>query len=433
MVQSISKIVLGKSLWPFVFSLILMAGNLKAQDTLSASYAEQKTYELYLEHKWPQLTDLGKKAIKKGYDYYYMRMRMGIAYYEQKDYCGAEPHFSKALQFNSADTLALEYLYYCYLFTGQSEQARWLSKKFDTRMLKKTGLDTRTAVDLVMLEAGTKITDSTAYYDRSKKSNSNFYDPPTYFQFGLGHFIKDRVAVFHALTIFNQNSFVGQLKQKQYYLKVTVSLSKGWMVAPSFHLVHTNFSTTVNLPPGPQGPMPGPPLPPRTKTTEDIATYYVGSLSVQKFAGRFLFSVTNTASNISNVTQYLHAGGVSCYLLGNSRFVIGCTGYLHTVDAYSTLHSSVQPYLYCEPFKRFSVKLHALFNEGKNIIEDNGYLVNNSPDLTQWRTGALFNFYLGKRISLYALYQFENKLENVQKFHYKYNVILAGIKITPGR
>ena len=72
-----------------------------------------------------------------------------------------------------------------------------------------------------------------------------------------------------------------------------------------------------------------------------------------------------------------------------------------------------------------------LVNTKNNIIEDNGYLVNNSGDLTTSRYSALVNVTLSKHLSLYCLYQLENKYEGFQGFNYRYNVIVGGIKITP--
>ena len=63
------------------------------------------------------------------------------------------------------------------------------------------------------------------------------------------------------------------------------------------------------------------------------------------------------------------------------------------------------------------------------MIEDNGYIINNSTDLTKSRASMIANLYVHKNVSFYALYQLEFKEEAVQLFNYRYNVILAGVKI----
>lgn len=136
-------------------------------------------------------------------------------------------------------------------------------------------------------------------------------------------------------------------------------------------------------------------------------------------------------SNMNNKTQYIHSGFTSYSPFGNSKIILGTTLYAHTVDSYNTTCLAVSPFIYFRPIKRLSLKFSYLYNTNNNIIEDNGYSVNNSPDLTQSRYSALLNFSINKKVSLYGLYQLENKQEVVQLFNYKYNVFVAGIRITP--
>jgi hypothetical protein len=84
-----------------------------------------------------KLIETGKAAIQSEIDYYYLRMRVGIAYYEKKNYASASQHFEKALEFNSADVIAKEYLYYSYLFSGREIAARRLLKNMPACLYSK--------------------------------------------------------------------------------------------------------------------------------------------------------------------------------------------------------------------------------------------------------------------------------------------------------
>ncbi|MEO8762200.1 MAG: hypothetical protein ABI388_11740 [Bacteroidia bacterium] len=408
---------------------------IRAQDTLSGYTVEQKSLDLYIAKKWKELTAFGNEALHKGYDYYYMQMRVGIAYYERKNYCLAESHFRKALQFSSNDSLALEYIYYCYIFTGRNEDARKLSKKFNRELATKTGTNTKSPIDFVIIEGGTKISDSSTYFK-----------PAVYFQAGLSHTIKNKVSFFHAATYFHQQNIVGTLTQLQYYLRATIPVKKNWLISPSFHLVNINFSsetptTTIDTlwPPGvPPHTQPPPGAPPfKTITNTSYSTrstnsiYFVGSFAIQKIIKRFTLTAGSTISNISNTTEFINNGALYYSVLGNSKLVLGCAGYLHSIDNYKTTYASVAPFVYVQPTKSISIKLSYLYNRGNNIIESNGYFINNSPDLTKSRIALLANFNINKSIALYATYQLENKLENIQQFNYHYNVIVVGIKIVP--
>ncbi len=413
-----------------LISLILALKSHGQQDTLDPALVDAESYQLFIKANWSELIKLGNKAVKQGIDYFYLRMRIGIAYYERKNYSLAEVHFSKALKLNSGDELALEYLYYCYMFNGRMDEARVLSKKFSKELAEKTKTANKSPINFVMLEGGTKISDSTTYYDKDKKTSSNFFDPAVYFQAGLNHYIKNRISFFHALTYFDQKSFTGDVRQIQYFLKSSIPFKNNWLISPSFHWINLNFSTEIPGQPSPP-PRPGqpPPPPPQPIISTTVSNYFVGSFSVQKIFKKFTFLQGNTFSNIYDKTQLLHNGTVAYSVFGNTKLIGGLAAYLHTSDNYSTINTSFIPFIYVQPINKFSVKLSYLLNKGNNIIEDNGYIVNNSTDLTKSRVSGIANLYLNKNLTFYTLYQLEFKQESLQLFNYRYNVILAGVKI----
>lgn len=407
----------------------------KSQDTISSTTVEQKSYQLYQDKNWNELINYGKKAIKNGYTYFYMQMRVGIAYYEKKNYSLAEGYFRKALTYNSSDDLALEYLYYCYLFNGRNEEARLLSKQFSKTLSEKIGTDKQSSLNFFMFEAGTKRSDSATYYNNATKDGTNYFNSPIYFQLGLHHSIKNSFSLFHSFTYFNQQTFLVTISQPQYYLKAAIPIKNNWLISPSFHWVHIKSTKDVML----QGPTNNnnnnmgnsPPRPPFNNTTSTLSNYFVGSFMVQKTIKKIALGVGTIFSNMNSVTQYIHNGFASYSVFGNSKLVFGVSAYVHTIDNYSTNNLSLAPFLYIQPTKRISLKVTYLVNNKNNIIEDNGYLVNNSSDLTKYRYGALANFLVSKHLTLYVLYQLEFKRENVQLFNYRYNVFVGGIKITP--
>lgn len=61
-----------------------MCGKIISQDTLNAAFIEQKSFQLYVEKNWNELIKFGNQALKSGIDYYYLQIRLGIAYYEEK-------------------------------------------------------------------------------------------------------------------------------------------------------------------------------------------------------------------------------------------------------------------------------------------------------------------------------------------------------------
>jgi len=413
-----------------LFFHLIGFSSLAQKDTLSASSADTKTYQLYQQKKWPELIQVGNQALKKGYDFYYMRVRVGVAYFEKGNYALARVHFEKALDFNSYDPLALEYLYFCYLYNGKEEEARNLSTTFSAKLKTKMGLDSLSPTNFIAVEGGAKISSSLIFNVDSSNTDDYFFNPATYFQVGIKHHPKNKFSLFHAATLFNQESYAGKVQQLQYFLESAIPLKSNWLISPSIHLVRLKFSTEIEIQPtfGQANPQRV-----QTQTFSSTSNYFIGSFSVRKSIRKFDFSGGTTYSNISSANQYNHFGGMSFHVFGNSKLVFGLTGYLHTNDDYTSTYNSYAPFLYLQVTKFASVKLSALFNQGNNIIEGNGYLVNNSLDLTKERYNVLVNLRMSKTISWYGMYQLESKEDGGQLFDYQYSMFLAGIKITPLR
>ena len=105
-----------------IFLLLPQSGF--SQENTNLLKTDSVTYTLYEKQQWSELIEVGEAAIKSGIDFYYLRMRLGIARYEQHNYRHAAPHFEKALIFYPGDQLATEYLYYSFLFAGRKSDSR---------------------------------------------------------------------------------------------------------------------------------------------------------------------------------------------------------------------------------------------------------------------------------------------------------------------
>lgn len=108
-----------------------------AQYTISYQSADSITYIQFINKDFKALHHTVKLALRNDIDFFYLRMRMGISYYEKKNYEAALPHFKRAYSMNPADVLAKEYLYYSLLFTNRSEDAHDLAVSFSKPMQEK--------------------------------------------------------------------------------------------------------------------------------------------------------------------------------------------------------------------------------------------------------------------------------------------------------
>lgn len=105
---------------------------LNAQESLSYPAVDSITYALYEEGNWHELIRQGNTAIEKGFDYHYMRMRVGIAYFMLHRYRTAATHFEKALGQNSLSQVAYNYLKLCYQWGGLETEAAALNRRYLT-------------------------------------------------------------------------------------------------------------------------------------------------------------------------------------------------------------------------------------------------------------------------------------------------------------
>lgn len=395
------------ALYLFTFSLFFLKSY--SQDKIDGTEIETKTLEFYNNKNWNSLIAIGDEAFKNGNDYFYLRMRMGIAYFEQKNYCISVEHFKKAIVFNATDDLANEYLYYSYMYSGKEEEARKLTTTFSSELKEKLGFNDISVIDFITVSGGSKIANSPF----SASNNAIYFKPANFFELGLKHYFKNKFSLFHALSTFNQETYIGKINQNQYYALAAIPLKNNWSVSPAFHILKLNFTGII----------------PNINSDTSTNNYFVGSFSVNKSFKKFDFSTGSTFSNILSITQYNHFASLTYSIFGNSQLVFGFTDYLHTSNKYASLNNSFSAFVYFEPLKFAAVKLSYFKNQNNNIIEGNGYLINNSTDLTMNRFSILANFRIDKTFSIFTLYQIENKKVYLQGPDYQYNVLLAGIKI----
>ena len=103
--------------------MILFAEAAYSQAQQTTTSVDKVTYELWLEQDWDALIETGNRALDNGFDFYYLRYRLGIAYYQKQNYHRAGEHFQKAFEMNDGDDLLKEYLYYSYLLAGRKYEA----------------------------------------------------------------------------------------------------------------------------------------------------------------------------------------------------------------------------------------------------------------------------------------------------------------------
>ncbi len=125
-----------KLLVPLIL-VLFFSFQLSAQETGKEKLVDKETYMLYLDKNWDNLIDKGLEALENGVDFYYLRMRIGMAYFYTGNYRSASKHFRKAVDIGYRNDIVDEFIYYSLLYSGQDSDAYLWGQKLSNEMQEK--------------------------------------------------------------------------------------------------------------------------------------------------------------------------------------------------------------------------------------------------------------------------------------------------------
>lgn len=414
---------------------------LQCQTTLTFAEADSIGYSLYNQGAWNKLEKYSEKVIASNIDYYYLRMRAGVACFEQKKYRVAIVHFKQALLFNSNDEIAFEYLYLCLIYTSRFEEAKNLSSNFSEAFAKYMQLNNKNNIDLILIESGTKL------------PNNSLFKRPIYGQLGLNHYLLNHTSLFHSISYYHQNEWRFSVNQLQYYVGTGTPLKKNWFLSTGSHFIYHsadyykyyNSTSVVNSA-----------LTYTTKTgfalTRDttikrliqyeintVDSYPVNAKAIQ-FAAAINFTkrtklydltLGTTINLLDTVTQIQLNSSISFYPFYNNNVSFGGSFYPHISTQTSSLSLAGSLFASIKFQKKWQFTFSYFFNNGLNIAERNAYLVNNSFDRTPQRLSFIPSFQINKKVGVYGVIGYESKKETIYSYNYGYWMTVLGLKYTP--
>jgi hypothetical protein len=434
-----------------IFSFI--SWQVSAQDYDNFNIVDKETYRLYVEKKWDSLMIKGNQAIKSGFDYYYLRMRLGIAYYEQGNFIKASKHFKTALQFNEGDPVALEYLYYSYLFAGKDNRARFISKDFNNTLKEKTGTSSNRFFKQL----------NTEYLYHNCMNENIINNPGDYFPVDLQgyqvvtrsfsnfslttfHPLGYRFSIFHGYTYLQKNNLYHfndgiyivnnpdyTVRQHQYYIALNTTLQDGWMVSPSLHLLSSYYTLINSILTGSPGGL-------RVNYTNTNDYGLVTGLSVSKSAGLIDTRFAMHYTFLNDTEHFQDLLGFTIFPLGNLNFYIG--GNIAS-NIELVKNPDIQPVMNVffgfSLYEKIWLEFSGTTGKMQNFTENNGYYIYNSLDAIQ-QTGNMnilipvakkgSTVYFGSKIASHEskLYPFTELANNqISKINYNSFSIYGGI------
>jgi len=422
------------------------------------------TYNLYNQKKWNLLIKTGKNAIKNNIDYFYLELRIGIAFFEKKNYRKAIKYFENALKYNNDDNTTIEYLYYSYLLSNRESEAKLVYEKLPSSIKDSIRISQKKLIDYVYFEAGTGLSNNESkngkidisgkenIYGETDKYNNFFYG-----HFGLAHSINKRISIYHGynnLTIDKQKEiWYGsspqhlidkvliskyKLYQNSYYINGRIQLNKGFSIIPAFHYIK-DVSNTLAI----TSPSAEPPLSNQSfKNVNVNINNYIFSLNINKDYPLFNFGLIPSFS-IFNKINFLQLGlNISYFPFGNTNMVLNTT--LTGLNEISKINSQKTNFIFKESlvFKLLSktwLTLDGTFGDHSMYNENNGLLVYNTTDKIIYKCGINILYSLSRKIELSLMYQFVSKENDyfyykdwasiiINKTYYQNNLIIIGIK-----
>lgn len=419
-----------KLLIPILLLIILFnTASLKAAVNIDFNTVDELTYRYYLEKKWDSVIIIGKQALRVNIDYYFLRVRMGLAYYEQKEYIPAATHLVKARQFDPKDSVVADYLYYAYIFTNRMEEARILQESLP--MAARNVLDKKKGfVDVVDVESGYTFSSNNALQDKpslmekdSIYGETDVYGNYLYEQLGLRFNLSNRIGLSVSYNYLNfsklkyiqyvlytsppvtyDTSFQYNINQHEIYAGLSWYLNGGFRIMPAVHMIHDSYpvigasfdGSVYNY----------------TRSDTSFANYLVG-LSLSKEIGRFNVGLSGSWSNMNNRKQKQAVAYMTWLPFGNLNLysTTSVTGFFQSNDNRLLLSqligAKITPWCWAEGSFYYGDYTNA------NIM--NGAVVYNNSDVIDYRGSANLYFLVGKHLQFSLLYQYARK-ESKQYF-----------------
>lgn len=369
---------------------------LRAQETeVNSTEADSVSYSLYTQAKWQQLIHYADEALRSGIDFYYLRMRAGIAAYNMHQYRSAAMHFEKANAMNPFEEVAMEYLYWSYIFSERYDEAMKLGRDFSPALKEQSGLNNKKRISFALLESGIKLPDK-----------SSVADPLSYLQLGAGHDIKNKVSIFHAVSYLQQKVYWGSYQQFEYYARLNIPLKKAWILSPALHVLQLDAS-------------------PYYKNT-----YFLGSVQAVKNMRYLQAGLATSYSDIYKGNQVQANLNLRVYPFAHNRFWLGTSVAAQKTDS-GGINTFMQHIVSCNAGPRLNLSAWFLHGNTRNFNEANGYMLNNSLDLTRQRITLMGTYSFHSKWDFYALLQNEQKTEFFNNTPYQFNTFIIGFKYKP--
>lgn len=422
-----------------IYALLILILGLSAYNNVAFSQTSKeielvdiKTYQYYLDKNWDLLITDGNKAIEKGLDFYYLRYRLGIAYYMKHNYIKALIHFEKAESLYGEDPILNEYIYYSRYFMNRKAEADLIAESYTEEIKSKLPIE-NTFVSYINFESGYLLSKTetqnllgqNGFYGQEEQLNNLQYyhfgmglNPTLGFKLYLGGssllINKTKRAEFsldQGMTI-RENKQDYLIHQNEFYSSGTVQ-GKAIKIIPAFHFIKVNY----DLPYFELNASFDDYL---IATTPISLNQYVGSLLLSGNFSYFNYDIYASYSNLNYANQLQFGANLYYFPFGNLNFYSKTGVKLFSEsdeNGMLQLSNKNSRLIFNQLFGfKISPKLWGetsiTYGDLQNTNEGNAFVVYNLIDNIKLKADINLIFTLSKNLGFSVRYQIQQRTNN---------------------
>lgn len=430
--------------------LCMLGVPLMAQQTLSYTRVDSLSYAQYIKGDAKGLRHTVKKAAQNNIDYYYLRMRAGIVHYNKGNYELAAVHFKKAATFFPADTLAAEYLYNAYKFTGRSFDANKAAKRLLPSQKNRLGANLKgiqslSALGGYVISNNKQLNGNIALWG----SGNLFGEDRMLNNYALGQAsmvnnLSKNIKLISAYTYVNlQNTYRVQgavidssydyvTNQHDLYLAPVFNLGKGFYISPAVHYTTYGYTSykrdySTGIP---------------TNKIENVkgSLLYTGIETGYRFTYGGI-ALAGGRSKYNGQPNYFHGSASLVYYPLGNRNLYGVSSVLYLNDSLDNYFVFTQKLGFKLANKLWAETGFAT-GQLRYFADDNGFTIYNIPDEITMKLSATLNFFVSKHLSINATYAYMQRqglytrsygpsYTEYTTTNYTNHLIVTGITYTP--
>ncbi len=376
----------GKTLIISSLFMICLAFSMSVKAQLTYTQTDSLSLHYLNNQNWNELKQLQKQAKTQGISYPNLDYRSALAYY----FTGKTRRSAFALESiehkNPFAPYIKNYRLLSYAAIGMQNEAWAVSRKLDVSNRSKLGVSKYIGIRSLSADGAVRLYSDSALYSPLGMANFSVNT-----MLGRGY-----ASMCNQYGFVNIRSYFGNIIQHQFYTSLSIPVKYGISIEPAIHFLHYTVKSTDN-------------------SYDDYSDQdFAASLRLNWNNAFTELQYTQTWLGLYGNNQWQSELGLKIYPLQNNKLTLHVRTILSADSTYKNLNPMFFADAYGLPVSWLETGIWFHHINQAIFAENNLKILNNSMDLTRYKTGAYLRFYPGKGISPMLYYFFERRRELIQ-------------------